>query len=149
MANVRPSERGRSPDRSPLTAEEIAFRVAWITTGGLIALTLITLLLPNVVAAAFNAVILWILVAYVGVQWWATLVRKLGMSAEWAADNALAFVGVVAGVIILTQSWFWTAYSGEHHVLMMKYTVAGLFDLVFGLANSLRIAESTKGRDES
>jgi hypothetical protein len=133
---------------TPLSSDERWFRIGLSTTFGKILLMALTLLMPNVIAAAINTVIWFILFPYLVLQIWVTITRNTGSLGGWGADNLVALIGLIGGIIIMVQPWFWALYSSDHHAIIMKCTLFGFFDLAFGLATAQRIAAATKERDE-
>lgn len=131
-----------------MSTEKLSSRVCWMATMVKIVLMGATLIMPNVIASAFNGVLWPLLLVYLVLQLWGTYERDTGSRGTWALDNILAFLGVLLGVIVMTQMWFWTLYTGDHHQIMMKCTLIGLIDLGSGLYATQRIAGATKERDE-
>ena len=137
---------GRTKKR--LTTDDLANRLSWSTTLGLMVLMALIAIMPNLLAAALNTVIFIPLVLYLGLQIWSTIVRRMGDLGGWAADNVVALLALLLGAYFMTQPWFWTLYSGDHHAIMMKCMVFNLLDLAIGAFASLRIWGSPKDRDE-
>ena len=132
-----------------MSAEKLSSRVCWSTTLGKIVLMSSVLIMPNVIASAINSILWFVLFVYFGVQIWGTYERDTGSRGSWALDNILAFMGVILGLILMTQGWFWALYASDHHQIIMKCTLIGALDLGSGLYATQRIAGATKERDET
>ncbi len=138
----------RVKPRHHMSTEELANRLSWSTTLGLMVVMALTLILPNMGAAAVNTVILVLLLPYLALQIWCTIVRKMGDLSGWAKDNVMALLALLLGFYIMTQGWFWSTHSADHHAIIMKCTVFDILDLAIGAIAALRIWGSTKDRDE-
>jgi hypothetical protein len=88
-----------------------------------------------------------VLLIYLAIQLWGTLIRDSTQLAKFLIDNGLAIGGIVVAAIIMTSTGFWY-FPPEEKMLMIQFLCFSLVDLVFGLLFGLRIAFAGKEREE-